>query len=91
MKNGAGEIVVNSIDTDGVKGGFDIEMLEAIASRVNVPIIASGGAGALSHFADAVTKGHADAVLAASLFHFKELTIREVKEAMRKENIPVRL
>ena len=79
------------MDADGTKAGYDIELTRLISDELKIPVIASGGAGALSHFADAVTKGHADAVLAASLFHFKELTIREVKEAMQKENIPVRL
>ena len=91
VANGAGEIVVNSIDTDGVKKGFDLEMLDAVCNAVNVPVIASGGAGNLSHFKDALTIGKADAALAASLFHYKELEIKEVKNYLRKENISVRI
>ena len=88
---GAGEILLTSMDADGTKQGYDIELTRQISDALKIPVIASGGAGKLSHFTDAILKGHADAVLAASLFHFKELTIREVKEAMQKENIPVRL
>ena len=88
---GAGEVVVNSIDTDGVKQGFDLEILEAVCDAVSVPVIASGGAGTLEHFYDALTEGKADAALAASLFHYKELEIREVKEYLAGRNVPVRL
>ena len=88
---GAGEVVLNSIDTDGVKGGFDLEMLDKVCSSVDVPVIASGGVGKLEHFAEGILEGEADAVLAASVFHFGELTIREVKEYLKSPGIPVRL
>lgn len=87
---GAGEICLNSIDTDGVKGGFDIPMLKAVVNAVNIPVIASGGAGKLGHFADAFEETDCSAALAASLFHFKELTVQEVKEDCRRRNIIVR-
>ena len=79
------------MDCDGTKAGFDVELTRTIADAVNIPVIASGGAGTLDHFVEAVSKGHADAVLAASLFHFKELEIREVKQYMRDNGIDVRL
>ena len=88
---GAGEILLTSMDCDGTKAGFDIELTRMISDAVNVPVIASGGAGELSHFYDALTIGGADAALAASLFHYKELEIKEVKEYLRGKNIPVRL
>ncbi len=88
---GAGEILLTSMDKDGTKNGFDYELTRAVADSVNIPVIASGGAGSVEHFADAVTEGHADAVLAASLFHFKELEIGSVKEYMKKRGIEVRL
>ncbi len=88
---GAGEILLTSMDCDGTKAGFDIELTRAISDVVGIPVIASGGAGKLEHFSEAVTEGHADAVLAASLFHFKELEIKEVKQHMRDEGIDVRL
>ena len=89
---GAGEVVVNSIDTDGVKGGFDIEMLRAVREIVRVPVIASGGAGSIQHFVDLFREiPDIDAGLAASVFHFGEIGIRELKEALRENNIPVRL
>lgn len=91
VKNGAGEIVVNSIDTDGVKGGFDIEMLEAIASRVNVPIIASGGAGNMEHFLELFQHPQIDAGLAASIFHFKEVDIKELKQYLRDNGVEMRI
>ena len=90
-KNGAGELVVNSIDTDGVKGGFDIEMLEAIAARVNIPIIASGGAGNREHFLELFQHPCIDAGLAASIFHFKEVDIRELKQYLRDNGVEMRL
>lgn len=90
-KLGAGEILLTSMDADGTKAGYDIELTRAISDALKIPVIASGGAGKLEHFSEAVMGGHADAVLAASLFHFKELTIREVKEHMRERGIPVRL
>ncbi|GAC83331.1 imidazole glycerol phosphate synthase subunit HisF [Gordonia paraffinivorans] len=86
---GVGEILLNSMDADGTKQGFDLRMLRAVREAVSVPVIASGGAGKVSDFAPAVKAG-ADAVLAASVFHFGELTIAEVKEAMREEGITVR-
>lgn len=88
---GAGEILLTSMDCDGTKAGFDIELTRTIADAVNIPVIASGGAGTLEHFTQAVKEGHADAVLAASLFHFKELEIKEVKQYMRDNGIDVRL
>ncbi|MFW0792953.1 imidazole glycerol phosphate synthase subunit HisF [Gordonia sp. CPCC 205515] len=86
---GVGEILLNSMDADGTKAGFDLRMLAAVRGQVHVPVIASGGAGAVDHFAPAVSAG-ADAVLAASVFHFGELTIPEVKSAMSAEGIVVR-
>jgi len=88
---GAGEILLTSIDTDGTKNGFNIELTKAVGRVVNVPIIASGGAGKLEDFFDIFSKGKADAALAASLFHFKELTIKQVKEYLTRKKIPVRL
>ena len=90
--NGAGEVVLNSIDTDGVKGGFDIEMLEAVCNVVNVPVIASGGAGCIDHFTTLFnTLPKVDAGLAASIFHFGEVKIEDLKRELHKNNIPVRL
>ena len=86
---GVGEILLNSMDCDGTKAGFDLQMLRAVRGAVSVPVIASGGAGAVEHFAPAVVAG-ADAVLAASVFHFGELTIHQVKAAMAAEGITVR-
>ena len=88
---GAGEILLTSMDCDGTKAGYDIELTRTIAESVGIPVIASGGAGTLEHFYDAVTEGKADAALAASLFHYKELEIREVKEYLAGRNVPVRL
>lgn len=88
---GAGEILLTSMDCDGMKAGYDIRLTEAVAESVSVPVIASGGAGALEHFEEALTEGAADAVLAASLFHYKELEIRQVKEYLNHQGIPVRL
>ena len=87
---GCGEILLTSMDTDGVQQGFDLPILKAIATSVPVPVIASGGAGTLQHFADALTEGEADAALAASLFHFGQLTIGEVKDYLAAQGIPVR-
>ena len=90
--NGAGEVVLNSIDTDGVKGGFDIEMLDVVCNAVNVPVIASGGAGGIDHFTQlfkALPK--VDAGLAASIFHFGEVAIPDLKAELAKNNIPVRI
>lgn len=88
---GAGEILLTSMDCDGTKAGYDIELTRTIAERVPVPVIASGGAGTLEHFRQALTDGKADAALAASLFHYKELEIREVKEYLKQAQVPVRL
>ncbi|HEY8423780.1 MAG TPA: imidazole glycerol phosphate synthase subunit HisF [Clostridia bacterium] len=88
---GAGELLVTSIDTDGTKKGYDIELLRLIADAVNIPVIASGGAGELEHFKQALTEGRCEAVLAASLFHFGIFSINQVKQYLRKEGIPVRL
>ena len=79
------------MDCDGTKAGYDIELTRVIAESVSIPVIASGGAGTLEHFYDALTQGKADAALAASLFHFKELEIRQVKEYLRSREVPVRL
>ena len=90
-KLGAGEILLTSMDQDGTKAGFDIELTSAISSAVSIPVIASGGAGKMEHFKDALTTGGADAALAASLFHYKELEIVDLKKYLRKEGISVRL
>lgn len=88
---GAGEILLTSMDCDGTKAGYDIELTRIISENVSIPVIASGGAGNLEHFKEALSMGKADAALAASLFHFKELEIKEVKEYLRREGISVRL
>lgn len=88
---GAGEILLTSMDRDGTKAGYDIELTRAVAEAVSVPVIASGGAGEKEHFLDALDRGGAEAVLAASLFHYKELEIRDLKEYLRKNGISVRL
>ncbi|MCR5847187.1 MAG: imidazole glycerol phosphate synthase subunit HisF [Lachnospiraceae bacterium] len=88
---GAGEILLTSMDCDGTKNGYDIELTRIVAENVSIPVIASGGAGCVEHFKDALTDGKADAALAASLFHFKELEIREVKKYLANAGIPVRL
>ena len=88
---GAGEILLTSMDCDGTKEGYDLELTAAVAENVSIPVIASGGAGKKEHFYDALTKGCADAVLAASLFHYKELEIRDLKRYLADRNIPVRL
>lgn len=89
-ERGAGEICLNSMDADGTRAGFDIEMLDYVCGKVNIPVIASGGAGKLEHFSDALIQTDCSAVLAASLFHFKELTIEQVKDDCRKNGISVR-
>ena len=91
VERGAGELVVNSSDTDGVKGGFDLELLDEIAARVNVPIVASGGAGKMEDFAELFKHPGMDAGLAASIFHFREVDIMELKQYLRGEGINVRL
>ena len=88
---GAGEILLTSMDCDGTKAGYDLELTRSIADAVSIPVIASGGAGELSHFYDALTEGRADAALAASLFHYKELEIRQVKDYLSERGVPVRL
>lgn len=88
---GAGEILLTSMDCDGQKSGYDNELTKAVSERVGIPVIASGGAGALEHFYDAFTQGSADAVLAASLFHFNEISIPELKTYLSGRDIPVRL
>lgn len=90
-KLGAGEILLTSMDCDGTKAGYDIELTRTIAEAVGIPVIASGGAGTMEHFYEALTRGKADAALAASLFHYRELEIRQVKEYLRDRDIPVRL
>lgn len=90
-KLGAGEILLTSMDCDGTKAGYDNELTSLIAENVSVPVIASGGAGTKEHFHEALTKGKADAALAASLFHYKELEIRDLKEYLAGKGIPVRL
>jgi cyclase len=87
---GAGEILLTSMDGDGTKAGYDIALTRAIADAVSIPVIASGGAGTLEHFYEALTKGGADAALAASLFHYKELTIGEVKDYLAERGVSVR-
>ena len=88
---GAGEILLTSMDCDGTKNGYDLELTKIISENVSVPVIASGGAGKLEHFYDALTEGEADAALAASLFHFRELEIKEVKRYLRDRGVSVRL
>ncbi|MCI8899709.1 MAG: imidazole glycerol phosphate synthase subunit HisF [Lachnospiraceae bacterium] len=90
-KLGAGEILLTSMDRDGTKNGYDIELTRTVSESVSIPVIASGGAGRLEHFYDSFAEGKADAALAASLFHFKELEIREVKKYLRDQGISVRL
>lgn len=90
-KLGAGDILLTSMDCDGTKAGYDIELTRLISENVSIPVIASGGAGKLEHFYDALTDGKADAALAASLFHFKELEIRQVKQYLKDRGVPVRL
>jgi cyclase len=88
---GAGEILLTSMDKDGTKSGFDLEMLKAVCAAVRVPVIASGGGGTLQHFADVFTETECTAALAASLFHYGELTIAEVKAYLAERNISVRI
>lgn len=90
-KNGAGEILLTSMDCDGTKAGYDIELTRIIADSVSIPVIASGGAGNMDHFYDAFDKGHADAALAASLFHYKELEIMELKKYLNAKGVPMRM
>jgi cyclase len=90
-KLGCGEILLTSMDCDGTKAGYDIELTRAIADSVSIPVIASGGAGNMEHFYDAFEKGKADAALAASLFHYRELEIKELKEYLSDKGVPMRL
>ena len=87
---GAGEILLTSMDTDGTQAGYDLPMLHAVSSAVSIPVIASGGAGALPHFYDALTAGGADAALAASLFHYRQLSVGEVKAYLAERGVPIR-
>ncbi len=90
-KLGAGEILLTSMDRDGTKGGFDLELTRTVSDSLHIPVIASGGVGNLQHLADGIQKGHADAVLAASIFHYGEYTVQEAKQFLFDRNIPVRL
>jgi cyclase len=87
---GAGEILLTSMDCDGTKAGFDVQLTKAVSEAVGIPVIASGGAGTMEHFSDVLTEGLADAALAASLFHFKEMEIVDLKNYLHDQNIPVR-
>jgi imidazole glycerol-phosphate synthase subunit HisF len=91
VRRGAGELLLTSMDTDGTKAGYDLELTKLVCERVGVPVIASGGAGELSHFADVLTQAGASAALAASLFHYRELSINQVKNYLCGQGIPVRL
>ena len=88
---GAGEILLTSMDGDGTKAGYDLELTRAVSENVSIPVIASGGAGTMEHFYEAFTQGKADAALAASLFHFKEMEIRDLKKYLQDRGISVRL
>ena len=90
-ENGAGEILLTSMDQDGVQDGYDIKLLRTITQLVGIPVIASGGAGKVEHFLEAVRDGGASALLSASVFHFNEITIAEVKEFLNKSNVPMRM
>lgn len=91
QETGAGEILLTSMDRDGTKAGYDIELTRAVSEAVNIPVIASGGAGELSHLYDAMAEGRADAVLAASIFHFREYSIRQAKDYLQSRGITMRL
>jgi cyclase len=88
---GAGELLLTSMDRDGTKQGYDIELLQAVSSAVNIPVIASGGAGTLEHLSEALIRGKADAVLCASIFHFREFSIKQAKQFLKSKGVPVRL
>ena len=90
-KLGAGEILLTSMDKDGTKDGYDLELTKAVSNAVSIPVVASGGAGNLEHLYQAVTAGEADAVLCASIFHFREYTVRQVKEYLNQKGVPIRL
>ena len=91
VKRGAGEILLTSMDRDGTKDGYDIALTQAVSNAVEVPVIASGGVGNPKHMAEGIIYGRASAVLAASIFHFGEFSIKEAKEIMNREGVPVRL
>lgn len=91
VRLGAGELLITSMDTDGTRSGYDVELLCGVASRVSVPVIASGGAGTKEHLRDAIVVGRADAVLAASIFHYQALSLQGIKMYLRQQQIPVRL
>jgi cyclase len=91
VERGAGEILLTSMDRDGTEDGYELELTRAVADAVDVPVIASGGAGRLEHLVEAVTEGHADAVLCASIFHYGQYTVGQAKEAMRAAGLPVRI
>ncbi len=88
---GAGEILLTSMDRDGTKEGFDLKLTKAVSEAVSIPVIASGGVGNLDHLYEGIVTGKADAVLAASIFHYREYTIREAKEYLKNKGVPVRL
>ena len=90
-KNGAGEILLTSMDKDGTKSGYDLDLLKAITQNAKIPVIASGGVGNLAHLYDGIVKGGASAVLAASIFHYGDYKIKEVKQYLNSKNVPVRL
>jgi cyclase len=90
-ERGAGELLVTSMDRDGTKDGYDVELLRAISRRVRIPVIASGGAGNLEHLRDGLVEGEADAVLAASIFHFREYAVEDAKRFLHAAGLPVRL
>jgi cyclase len=90
-ENGAGEILLTSMDKDGTKSGYDLELLKKITTSLSIPVIASGGAGKLEHLYEAIKNGGASAVLAASIFHYGEFTIKETKEYLKSKNVPIRL
>jgi cyclase len=89
--SGAGEILLTSMDRDGTREGFDLELVRAFSDRLSIPVIASGGVGSVQHMVDGVTEGHADAVLAASIFHYGEHTVGDVKRALAAAGVEVRL
>ena len=90
-KNGAGEILLTSMDKDGTKSGYDIDLLKKVTDKVNIPVIASGGVGNLEHLYDGIKKGGASAVLAASIFHYGEFTIQQAKKYLASKDVPVRI
>ena len=90
-KNGAGEILLTSMDKDGTKSGYDIKLLKSVTEKIRIPVIASGGVGNLEHLYDGIKKGGASAVLAASIFHYGEFTIQQVKEYLASKDVPVRI